>query len=223
VDEYTFENPDGEDPECDEEGEDADTGDGQTEVAAAAGEIITIDRDGCIVSIKTYLEPGGYELQVSDDQVNIDTMTKSVSAAGEYGFTWEVDNPAMEGAAGGAVGLDEEGDTATRDYVDYIDPYEYPREVANKCGGVEPDNDDDSTLGLGKGGPADPNDPEIFGEDPDTMSDNVEPVVVKSDVSEVEGDVLPATATPVYNVMLYGLGVLLLGSITLFIFRKRKV
>src|SRR5699024_11932836 len=110
VDEYTFENPDGEDPECDEEGEDADTGDGQTEVAAAAGEIITIDRDGCIVSNKTHLEPGDYELQVSDDQVNIDTMTKSVSEAGEYVFTWEIENTAMEGGPGVALVLYEDGE-----------------------------------------------------------------------------------------------------------------
>jgi len=155
-------------------------------------------------------------------------VTKSVSEAGEYVFTWEIKNPAMEGAPGVAFVLYEKGETDTSMYLDYVDPYEYPREVANKCGGVTEDQPE------GLGGPADPNDPEIFGKGgpaDETLMGNGGPEVMAKEVkseSEViqvteEGERLPDTATPVYNVMLYGLGILLLGGVCLFVFRKRKV
>lgn len=209
----TFDNIDCD--KADEEDEDEEAG----QVYEVAGKIVAIDRDGCIVSIKTQLEPEDYEIQVWDDQVNIDTITKSVSEAGEYTFNWEIKNPAMEGAPGVAFVLYAEDETGHRAKLDSIDPYEYPREVANKCAGVT----EDETSPEGLGGPADPNDPEIFGQGgPEVLA---EEVTVKSEPEVIEvahGEQLPNTATPYYNLVLYGLGILLLGAASLFVFRKSK-
>lgn len=233
--EHTFAEPDCEDTDDEGAGDNNDgleNDEGADDVSVAAGKIINIDRDGCIVSITTQLEPGDYELQVWDDKVNISTVIKSVSEAGEYVFKWEIKNPAMEAAPGVAFALYEEGEEDSKAHFDYVDPYEYPREVANKCGGVTEEQPD------GLGGPADPNDPGIFGEDRPADASNMEQgepevkteeVTVKleeeAEVVEVtqEGERLPNTATSLYNIMLYGIGVLLLGGVCLFIFRKRKV
>lgn len=230
--EHTFAEPDCEDTEGTDENGDGSENNDTGDTYVAAGEIVTIDREGCIVSITTQLEPGEYELQVWDDQVNIDTVTKSVSEDGEYVFTWEIKNPAMEGAPGVAFVLYEKGEEDVSVYFDYVDPYEYPREVANKCGGVT--EDEDQPEGLG--GPADPNDPEIFGEGGPADETNMgksgpevltEEVTVKSEPEVVEvtqeGERLPNTATPLYNIMLYGAGILLLGGVCLFVFRRKKV
>lgn len=173
--------------------------------------IVTVDRDGCIVSITTELGVGDYTLEVWDDGVLIDEISHTMSESGEYVFTWEIEQPAMEGAPGVAfIIIDENGNEK-----DFLDPYEYPREVAQICGGVEKDDDKEGT--------------------PKSSSDQVTPTPdkeepkVKATVEEgkevtasTKGDTLPDTATSMFNTLLAGALLFTLGGIALFIMRKKK-
>lgn len=90
--------------------------------------------------------------------------------------------PAMEASIGVAFALLDESGTQ----VDFVDPYEYPAEVADQCAGITSD---------GKSAPAD----------------------------EVgEGDLLPATATLLFNFIFAGVVLFVFSSITLIVVRKRK-
>jgi|SRR5690625_3710856 len=101
-----------------------------------AGAIMDINRDGCEVTLSTETSQGGdYRIEVWDDGELMDTVKWEQDDAGTYDAVWTITQPAMEGAPGvgfGFYGDDGDGDS----FLDLVDPYEYPAEVANDCAGV---------------------------------------------------------------------------------------
>ena len=97
------------------------------------GEILSVTRDGCTVTIKVKTTGvGEFAIEVWDDDENIDTITWNMEGSGEHTVTWYITEPAGTKVPGVGFYL-----VADDNELDSVDPFEYPAYVAGFCGGEE--------------------------------------------------------------------------------------